>query len=274
MMNQISKLDRRTMIAGSIATGIAAASVTRAAFAQDSTPEAEATPSTSDTTESQTAAEARGQHLLDRLDAQLASVQADLAAVRDQIDATTIDAVLTQASNLLAQAQTSFDAATEDGTIRAGVAAMTAIEAAGTLIDAQLSHPGLPSDQIWSSQALARSFEIIENVAADITGSSDSVDVNFYIDTAQSLYTSAYDLYGTGSYAQAGLTSRAATTIVSIAAILTASGGTIGQAWGYGMGRHGGIVSRADTSGVVGIEPGLDEDRDTPVDVPEPTFSS
>jgi hypothetical protein len=292
-MKSTSLLDRRTIVTGTFVTGLAAATVSRTAFAQEATPDAaEATPSTPTSDAADESGPAgRGQGLIDRVAADLAQVEGDLAAVRDDLDTTTIDPVIAKAQDLLTQAQTSFEAASEADGIRYAIAAQSALESASLLIDAQLSYPGLPSDQNWASRALVNAFDFIDQIGASATGASGDIDVVFYIETAQSLYTDAYDLYGSGAYAQAGLTGRAAARLGAVATILTASGGAItsrigGRSRWIGEHQHQGDFPGAPApefnirgGGEFGLIEDIErkreqeQDRDTPIDVPEPTFS-
>jgi hypothetical protein len=83
------------------------------------------------------------------------------------------------------------------------------------------------------------------------------------VTTAQSLYQSAFDLYGGGAYSQSARTAGVAARLAGIAAFLAAPADEVGDGGEHGRGRRGG---RRDE------DEGQDEDEETPVEVPAPTF--
>jgi hypothetical protein len=271
-MNQPMSFDRRKALAGAVVAGVGAAATVGLVYAQESTPEA--SPSTGDeaTPDASSNDTGRAQVDLEALNASLELVQGDLDAVRDQINATTIEFLLAQATDLIAQIQAASDAGTTDGVQRDAFAAIALLHAISTLIRAQITYPGLPSEEARSSQTLARAFETIEE-AGTVAGSARDVDTSFYITTAQSTYTAAYDLYTAGSWTQAALTAKSASEVAA-ATVLTS---TAEERFGFGMrgpDKPGGLLDggigkrRGDW---IDDEPG---DTTTPVEVPAPDFGT
>src|SRR5688572_6341612 len=107
-MDHINSLDRRTLLAGSVVAGSAAVVTSRLVFAQDSTPEASPEAETGTDDGISDVRGEFGQAQIDRLTDALELTQTDLEAVRDRIDATAIDAILIQVTDLIAQAQSSL----------------------------------------------------------------------------------------------------------------------------------------------------------------------
>jgi hypothetical protein len=274
-MNQPISFDRRKALAGAVVAGVGATATVGLVYAQDSTPEA--SPSTGDeaTPDASSNDTGRAQVDLDVLNTSLELVQADLDAVRDQVDATTIETLLAQATDLIAQVQTASDAGTTDGIQRNAFAAIAVLHATSGLIHAQITYPGLPSEEARSSRILAHAFEAIEE-AGTAAGSATDIDTSFYITTAQSTYTTAYDLYTAGSWAQAALTAKSASGIAAAATILTS---TAEQRFGFGMRGvdkpgglfDGGMAGHQDKPFDDDDDPG---DPTTPVEVPAPDFGT
>ena len=302
-MNHSSLFDRRSVIAGSLATGIAITTAGHA-FAQDATPDA-ATPPEDTLERPDSGGPDLHEEFIDRLNRQMTTLETDLEAVRADIDPSTIDAAVTYAKDLLDQTQSLLDASNNEEAIRFGIATQSAIESASLLIDAQLSYAGLPSDQNWSSRVLASTYAFIDQLTTNIADSASGIDVSFPVETAQSTYSEAYDLYNTGSWAQAGTTGRAATRLGMVATVLTGTGDAVFSVMGpddrwhrrgddllpgfsiIGIGGTGAGARRPvpgsatsceagvgnDTGTVEITEPG-DDNRDTPVDVPAPDFGN
>jgi hypothetical protein len=249
---QETSFDRRKALAGAVVAGIG--------NAQESTPEAspEASPSTDD----ESSANERAEVAIESLNTRLTLVQSDLDAVRNQIDPATIGSLLTQATDLIDQAGTVTDAS-----LRPAFAAMAVLAAGSHLIRAQLTYAGLPSEEARSSRILARAYEVIGE-AGTITGTDTEVDISTYITTGQSTYSTAYDLYADGAWAQAVLTAKASAEIASAAIALTTSEesgfrGSRGPRGLFGRGKHDHLDGDGDVA-----------DPTTPVEVPAPDFGS
>ena len=280
-MERLAALDRRTLLAGSVVAGAAAIASSRYVFAQDSSPEASPDAETGTDDESTESRGDLGQEQIDRLTAQLESVQADLDAVSDQVDTTTIDPILTQVTDLISQTQTGFDAGETDTLRQTAFAALAGIESARALIKGQITYAGLPSEQVRTSKSLARLFEEIGSVKTSIADSESTVDTSFYTSTAESIYTSAYDLYSGSAWQQASQTGRGASGILSAAAILTVGEGMFSggkRSHGSGPGGPGGskhddASGSSDTSDATPTAEG-ETDENTPVEVPAPDFGS
>ena len=280
-MERLASLDRGTLLAGSVVAGTAAVATSSYVFAQDASPEASPEAETDTDNES---TESRGefsQEQLDRLTSQLESVQADVDAVRDQLDTTTIDPILTQVGELISQTQASFDAGETDNLRQTAFAAIAGIESARALIRGQITYAGLPSEQVRASKSLAKLFEEIGSVKTAIADSGSSVDTSFYTSTAESIYTSAYDLYSGSAWQQAGQTGRGASSILSAAAILTLGDGMFSgekgphmtRPAGPGDGFGGGEYKSKDSSDATpSVE--TENDENAPVDVPAPDFGT
>src|SRR5918993_796983 len=186
MTNEASQnpITRRRMVVGALGAGLATATVFQIGRAQVDTGTPEASPTT---------------------------------------DTATVDALLTQATGLRDRAQEAADSGTEDDALRLAFAAWGTANTAGDVIKAQLTYAGLPSQEAPSSRMLANAHEMIQSVS-DETASATDTDVTFSVSTAQALYTSAYELYTGGAYAQASAIARAGTDLARVGWFL-ANGG-------------------------------------------------
>lgn len=273
-------IDRRRLVAGSLATGVITASAFQIAGAQDDTATPDATPG--GTPEATTGdATALAEEALARADAVILSVQADRDAVASSTDLTEVDAILTQASVHRDLGRGAITAGTIPEAVRQAIVAGGTAHASRMLLKARLSYPGLPSQESRSSRALARTFEEIAAVTADAASATDT-NVDFFIANAQDLYTSAYDLYGGGAFAQAAGTGRAAGLLARIATLLMVDASTLGNGGmrrGGGMVRPQGGMAGADWPGDLRGNRRGDVDDDAPaaedgepVTVPAPEF--
>lgn len=284
-------LDRRRLLAGSLATGIVAAGAFRIAQAQDedaATPDATSTGTPeveTDRTADSGNDDALADEALTRADAVIGSVQADRDSVASGIDITDVDAILIQAGIHRDRAEAAIASGTKlEGVGEALVAGATA-RAARMLIDARLRYPGLPSQQTRSSRELVRAHETIGAVSTAAATTADT-NVSFFIANAQDLYASAYDLYGGGAFAQAAGTASTATSLARIVTLLMADRSTIGRDHMHRGGRDGGRKGPRGGArgGMAGPDwPGVDQrndadgppfgaEDDEPVTVPAPEF--
>lgn len=264
-------LDRRQLIGGIGAAGLATAVGGGLAFAQESTPT---------TTNGGTTTATPLQDLLTRVDAAIADAQADRAAVTG-IDFTIVDQLIDQALNLRDQTAAATDAAEQ---LRHGTAAIRAANSSGAVIEALLTSYGLPSRQARTSVALAEAHERLTALVTEVgTTNADAVT---FVEIAKALYAEAYDAYNAGTYASAARLAMTAGRVGGIALVLT----------GNDLGR-GGMGDRAKGDRAPGGRGDHERDRDRlldgpggdgpfgegqgpggelpaePVEVPAPTFS-
>jgi len=291
-------LTRRRLLAGTVAAGLATTLGVGIAFAQDgseATPtagtDADATPAVGGQSEEDEDGSGDGTAAVERATAAILAAEGDRDAVSGQIDATTIDRALAQATTLRDRAETSVAADDTAAARRAAFAAIAIAHAAGNLVEAQLIAAGLPSQEAPASRVLANAHAVIQEVT---TGTADATDaeVGTTVALAQELYQTAFDRFGEGQYGQAARTARAAMTLAGSAALLAAPDDAFadGPFWGDrggddfpglpGIGRHGGRreIRREIRGGirdrVLDRDPASDADAGEPVDVPEPEFSA
>jgi hypothetical protein len=285
-MTEPTPFTRRRMIAGTLGAGLGTAAIFQIGRAQTGTPEASPTTDTTTGTGDDTTAEItdRATTAIEWATETITAAQGDRDTVAGQIDVTTVDSLLTQATGLRDRAQQAADGADEEGALRLAFASWGTANAAGDLIKAQLTYTGLPSQQAPSSRVLANAYEMVQAVS-DETASATDTDVTFSVSTAQALYASAYELYSGGAFAQATATARAGTGLARVAWFLASDEEMIG------VGRRRGVGIRDIFAGPGG--PDLDRhgrgdlllpghrivteeieaiDRGEPVTVPEPEF--
>jgi hypothetical protein len=272
-MNDSDSFTRRRVLAGALGAGLLAVASIGIAGAQDegATPEAsdETTPAAGvggvEGDEATEAAEA-----IERASAAIASAQADRDAVAAQIDVQAVDQLLAQATDLRDRAQAAADAGDADEARRLAHAATETAKASGDLVAAQLVSAGLPSQQAPASRILADAHETIQEAIAETAEAADA-DVDYFLATAQTLYQTAFDRYGSAAYGQAAGTARVAARLARIAEGLAGEDG-----FGFGAGRGPGGRDGAEGPGRGRRSaPGQDDDddaQDEPVTVPEPTF--
>lgn len=250
-------VNRRRLIGGIGAAGLATAVGSRLAFAQESTPTGAAETATDTPLLDE---------LLARADEEIAAAQADRAAVTG-IDFTIVDQLIDQAVNLRDQAVAATDRIEQ---ARFALAAIRAANSSGATMEALLSDFGLPSKQTRSSVVLAAVHEGLTELATEV--GSENADAVAFVGIAEALYGQAYDAYNAGTYASATRLALTAGRVGSIAVILTADG----------LGR-GGLFRRGDKrgrrerifggDGPFGDGPDFDDERPAaPVEVPAPTF--
>lgn len=296
-----SGLTRRKLVAGTVVAGVTGAGIVRLAQAQDDTgtPDAtiDQTPSsaTPDATSAQDTAQGDATFAtsaLARADEAIASVQADRDAVASDIDTTEVDSLIAQAGLHRDLATSSIDAGDNAEAIRQAFVAAASARAARELIEANLGYAGLPSQEVRASRLLANVHELVTAVTAEAASATDP-NVGFFVTHAQTLYTAAYDLYGTDAYAQAMGTGRVAGELVWIATALMADIGQVGLVRGGLAGGPFGDTRRQGDRGGFGLlggsgphvvdgghrplepfDPGNDQsDSDAnPVEVPAPDF--
>lgn len=289
-----SRLNRRRLVAGTVVAGVTGAGIFEIARAQNTaTPEATSGVGTPEATSGQDTEQGEATFATSALawaDEVIASVQADRDAVTSDIDTTEVDSLITQAGVHRDLAQTAIDGGDNTEAIRQAFVAAASAQAARELIETSLGYPGLPSQEARASQILASVHERVTAVTTDSATATDP-NVEFFVTHAQTLYTAAYDLYGTGAFAQAigtvhvsGELARIATALMAdisqVHSIRDARGGLFGDdrrgtdRGGPGMpGLPGGGLGPGPGLGQGPDDPGEGPDSDaTPVPVPAPDF--
>lgn len=242
-------MNRRRLVAGSVAAGVTGVGLFRLVRAQDdtATPDAASDQATSSGTPEASTGEATQQDdatfasaALDRVDEAIASVAADRDAVASDIEVTDIDGLIDQAGVHRDLAQAALDVGDNVEARRQAFVAVASAHAARELIETRLGYAGLPTQEAAASRTLTRIQERIAAVAEESASATD-VNVEFFVSQAQALYTAAHDLYGTGAYAQAIGTGRVAGTLAGIATALMVDASQIGLGRGgmFGGGRRG-----------------------------------
>jgi hypothetical protein len=194
----------------------------------------------------------------------IASVKKDRDAVASKIDVTTVDRILAVATTLQSQ---SSSATTSSATSREQLAsaAETTAWSARDVIEAELSAYGLPSQQIGVSQVLADLHGSIV-VAGKTVASAKNPGATSLLTISQQLYTSAYDQYGAGTFAQFEKTGDAAAGLTdAIDELLgTSDSGTTGGNDNQGDGEQndGGNGSTARTGTPAGNAEGGSSDSE------------
>lgn len=285
-----SKMNRRTLVAGTVVAGLTGAGIVRIARAQDDAATPDATPEvTTDVSTSSGTPEATfdqdtapndaafAASAIGRADEVIASVQADRDTVASDLDTTEIDNLLGQAGIHRDLANTASDNAEA---IRQAFVAVATARAARELIETSLGYAGLPSEEVRASRILDRVHETIVAVTEESASATDA-NVEFFVSHAQTLYATAYDLHGTGAYAQAIGNGRVAGRLAWIATALMADISQIGpERRGRGEGifsegrRRRGRGLPGDTAGD-DLDGGSDDGSDTdvtPESVPAPDF--
>ena len=267
------QVNRRRILVGMTAAGLAAAVGGSFARAQVATPIADdsATPS-ADTTPGAD----EWSNALSRVDEEIASAQADRDAIASQTDVTVVDELLSLATALRNQASSASSGSDDILTLRLARGASAAAQAAVELIKAQMADYGLPSQQARASRILERANEVIEAFSSEVSGSTDA-NVTTAIQLAQRLYQTAYDRYNAGTYAEAMGTASVAAKLARIAAMLSGSlerrGRGRGRRWGER--ERGPKYTRTQKLPELGSE--MDDwqhdlEPDEPVDVPAPSL--
>jgi hypothetical protein len=250
---------RTRLLGAAIGTCLVIAVGVTSAFAQEATPEpsTQSTPAgTAEATPEQyraTAAErtALAEHIQQITDT-IATVQADRDAVGGTGDWTTVDDLLAKANQLRDAAKATLE--TDDLTpVRQQLfAAEGAAMAAESLVRAQLSNYGLPSQQAGASRTLVAAYNQIHETSNRVNAGTDE-NAKAFVTTAQNLYQTAYDLYNAGTYAQAARTAEVALQVAGIADIL-------GTEFTVGTASGGVNIESANGQDVVVIEGGTKED--------------
>lgn len=282
-------VSRRRLLAGSLASTVVAAGAFRIAGAQDDPATPDATPGGTPAVDTNgTAAAGTDQALAEeavtRADAIIRSVRTDRDSVASSNAVSDVDPILSQADIHHDRAEAALASGTEPEAVREATVAGAAARTARLLLEARLSYPGLPSQDVRTSRGLVRAYEDIAAVSAD-AGSATDANVGFFITNAQQLYASASDLYAGGAFAQAAGTAQAATSLARIATLLMADPSMIGGGWprrGGGNGARRGLGG--ENGGRMGPGwPGTDQRDDLvngpfgaedqePVPVPAPDF--
>jgi len=186
------------------------------------------------------------------------------------IDTVTVDALILNAESLLDDARTALNAGDYRQAQGLGRAAADTAKAANGLMRSGMADYGFPSQQAQASRQLVNVYYAVQEVTGQSANLS-TVDVSFYITTAQELYAEAYDLYKDGAYEQAMQTAHVAGQIGRIAYTIQEVNGQVSGFGGPGLGGpgHGG----PGEPGLGG--PGLggnDVTNQTPLTVPAPEF--
>jgi len=221
---------RTRLLGAAIGTCLVTAVGVSGAIAQDATPvpSDQATPSaqTGEATPGEyhasaaekTALAEQLQHVSDTI----ATVQKDRDAVGGTGDWTTVDDLLTKATQLRDAAKTTLEGDDVSVAPQQLFAAEGAAMAAESLIRAQLSDYGLPSQQAGASRTLVAAYNQIAEVSDRVNTGTDE-NAKGFATTAQNLYKTAYDLYNAGTYAQAARTAEVATQVAGIADVFSGS---------------------------------------------------
>lgn len=199
------------------------------------------------------------------------TVANDWSSVASNTDTFTVDALLSGAQALLDDARTSLGNGNyqqAQGLVRA---ADQATNAASALVQAQLADYGVPSQQAQASRKLVDAYYAVQEVSGQATRLT-SVDVSFYVETAQELYAEAYDLYNAGTYEQAMQTANTAQQVSRIANTIWEANGLISSGpGGPGLGGPGPAGSIAPPMGGPGMAV-EDATNLQPLTVPVPEF--
>ncbi|MBA2277662.1 MAG: hypothetical protein H0W06_07835 [Chloroflexia bacterium] len=285
-MSTQGAFDRRRLIAGTLGAGLATTTLFQIGSAQNQGATPEASPSANTGTGTDERADDRSTErattAIEWASGTITTVQTDRAAVATQLDATTIDTLLTQAVTLRDRAQQATDGGDTSEAVRLSLAASATAEAGGDLIVAQLTYPGLPSQQARSSRVLAGVYDALKMVS-DETAASTNTDVTFSVTTAQAIYATTYDLYTGGAFARATASARASRRLTHAVLLLTASIGAGGpvtlrhESLGHELDGPDGRGHRRGHPGrplMPGDGPFHEADAvsDEPVSVPEPEF--
>jgi hypothetical protein len=250
---------RTRLLGAAIGTCLVTAVGVTSAFAQEATPEpstqstpaagtAEATPDEYRATAAErTALAEQVQQVTDTI----ATVQADRDAVGGTGDWTAVDDLLAKATQLRDAAKTTLQSDDLSPARQQLFAAEGAAMAAESLMRAQLSDYGLPSQQAGASRTLVAAYNQIDEVSERVNAGTDE-NAKALATTAQNLYQTAYDLYNAGTYAQAARTAEVAWQVAGLADVLTASF-TVRSASG------GAMVESANGQDVVIVEGGTKE---------------
>lgn len=195
-----STLSRRQVTAGIAAGGGIAATMYRLTQAQTTgTPEAAvetADPSSSESSSKLTDAIARVRETIAR-------VQADRDAVSSDIDAKTVDDLLTQATTLVDDAEANVATGDARTLLQQVRGARGIAGAAQAVIVAELMFAGLPSQANKSVAVLTEAHDQVAALTTVAEADTSTIDLGAITSQAQALYTKAYDLHGTGAFAQA-----------------------------------------------------------------------
>lgn len=236
-----SRLNRRRLIGGLAGGAFTSIAVGSLVAAQGTSAKPAGTPASDSSKENGSGStENAGQGAADAI----TLVRKDRDAVASKIDVTTVDRILAVATTL--QSQSSSATSRE----QLASAAETTAWSARDVIEAELSVYGLPSQQIAASQNLADLHASI--VAAGKTVATvKNPEATSLLTISQQLYTSAYDQYGAGTYAQSEKTGDAASGLVdAIDELLgTSDSGTTGgnDTQGDGKRNDGGNSSGTST---------------------------
>lgn len=183
------------------------------------------------------------------------------------IDTATVDALILNAEALLDDAQTALNAGDYRQAQGLGRAAADTAKAANGLMQAGMADYGFPSQQAQASRQLVNVYYAVQEVTGQSANLS-TVDVSFYVTTAQELYAEAYDLYNDGSYEQAMQTAHVAGQLGRIAYSIQEAYGQVSGSGGPGLGGPG---MGGPGLGGPGLE-GDDASNQTPLTVPAPEF--
>lgn len=272
-------VSRRVLTSGLVGGSVlAAAAVFHRATAQEPT-DASATPTASDdTTSASTVSDDAAQitESIAKTREVIAAVEADRDSVTGEIDDTTINALLDQATLLLDAAEAGSTGDDTSGLWQQVSGAREIASAARTLIVAQITYPGLPSQSDQAVRALTETHAVVTSLTESATSATD-VDLGDLVTLAQETYTTAYDLNSGGAFAQATAYARAASQLSEAGLVLTGSAG-------YGSGnilkgpgrrsRGGDDRAMNDPDDSVAGTPEADPSLDQPATAPAPDFGS
>ncbi len=232
-------LSRRQVTAGLAAGGALAAGVFGFAVAQDSaTPEAgddragkQRGPSDGDD------ATRLAEHIA-RIRESMAEVEADRDAVASEIDARTVDDMLSQATSLLDEAEAALESGDTTTIGRQVHGARGLVQAAHLAIVAELTYPGLPSQATRAGSYLATTHDRV--TAATDAAADSPTEIGGIVGLAQEMYQQAYDLYEDGAFAQAGAYARVAAELADTGLVLSGASPAGKSGQGRGGSERGG----------------------------------
>lgn len=225
-MVQSTRIRWRGAAAAVAATGLALTMATGALAQDEATPEAGTSPNTeqpgvaaSPDTGATVTEKTRLTEAIQNLTDTIALVQADRDAAASNIDVAEIDALLAKATELRNAAQATLETDDLSTAPRSVIAGTQTALAAQALIEAQLSAYGLPSQQGPASRVLVEAYYAIDEATALVADNADA-NAGFFTETAQRLYTAAYEQYNAGTYDQARQTAQVALQVAQIGSIL------------------------------------------------------
>ncbi|MGI8483416.1 MAG: hypothetical protein ACR2OU_04050 [Thermomicrobiales bacterium] len=204
-------MNRRRLIGGMAGAAVTTIAIGGFVSAQSSNTSSNGTPVAGKVSDSESGSQ---ENVVQAASDAIALVKKDRDSVASKIDVKIVDQILAGATDLQGQASSATTSSIPSQDQLASAAETTAW-AARDLIEAELSAFGLPSRQIEISQELADSYAAITAANKTVTAAKNKdAATTSLLTISQQLYTSAYDQYGKGVFAQAEKTSQAASGLV------------------------------------------------------------